>query len=73
MRVRITDNSNRTYEYASLKAACKALEMGRKRLESRFKVERLYEKGYWSNFDKEFLKNIGKANSPEPRCLLVED
>lgn len=59
--------------YSSMKEACGAYGMSPKRLKENYNIVRKYGKGYWANVDAEVLKQIGKANSPEARCLIADD
>ena len=73
MRIRVVNRE--TKEQKSFPSIAKAVEYygtTRARLEKAYTIFREYPSGYWADYDKEFLKSIGKANSPTTRCLLVD-
>ncbi len=73
MRIRLVNRETKEQKtFPSIASAIKHYGTTRKRLEQAFVVFREHAPGYWKDYDKEFLKSIGKANSPETRCLIQD-
>ena len=73
MRIKVSEYSDTSKVYGSLKEACDALGKAKfKQLVKEKKVERLYEKGYWNALDAECLKEFGRRRREGTRCLIQD-
>ena len=57
-------------EFFSMTDAAKYYGLSVTTLKKRFNVERIYEEGYWSNVDVDYLKSIAVNRYGHKKCLI---
>ena len=71
MRVRIYETTTEYKEFFTIKEAVKGYGKSIKQLKELYKVERVYNVGYWDDVDKDYLKAVAvKRSGGTPRCLI---
>ena len=72
MRVRIYETPSNYKEFFTMKEAVKHYGKTMNYLKKHYKVERVYNEGYWDCVDKDYLKAISVARYGTPRCLITD-
>jgi len=71
MRVRIYETTTDYKEFFTMKEAEKGYGKTIKQLKALYKVERVYNVGYWDDVDKDYLKAVAvRRSGGTPRCLI---
>lgn len=72
MRVRVWETPTEYKEFFAMKEAVKGYGKSMKQLQKEYKVERVYNVGYWDDVDKDYLKAVAvKRAGGTPRCLII--
>jgi len=72
MRVRVYETPTDYKEFFTMKEASNAYGKSIKQLKALYKVERVYQVGYWDDVDKDYLKAVAiKRSGGTTRCLII--
>ena len=72
MRVRVYETPKDYKEFFTMKEASNAYGKSIKQLKALYKVERVYQVGYWDDVDKDYLKAVAvRRSGGTPRCLII--
>jgi hypothetical protein len=71
MRVRVFETPTQYKEFFTMKEAEQGYGKSIKQIKKEYKVERVYNVGYWDDVDKDYLKACAISRSGgTPRCLI---
>jgi hypothetical protein len=71
MRVRVYETPIQFKEFFTMKEAEQGYGKSIKKLKAMYKIERVYNVGYWDNVDKDYLKAVAtKRYGGTTRCLI---
>lgn len=70
MRIRLTAENGTQITFPSWKMAMENLKMTKRQIEKKYAVVRLYERGYWNDVDKGWLKEVGRRHKDVGYCLI---
>lgn len=71
MRIRIYETPTLHKEFFTMKEASTAYGKSIYHIKKKYKIERIYEVGYWNDVDKEYLKAVAVKRYETPRCLII--